>query len=154
MKNFKDCPQEVIFFWQLILSAIPAILMPLGEYWAMGHSSVSHSSLWVAVVVVFFFTLHTFIVGTGFSTIAIVVNASVTPRVRGTMNGLTMTANSVGNFFAPVVGSSLFAFCEGLTSGGVGVDGRMVFVIGGVMLIALAYMVKIHFVAVDKSNMK
>ena len=160
MKNFTETPQEVIFYWQLILCAVPAILMPVAEGWTMNSLHHTNSSgdatspFLVAVVVVLFFIAHTFIVGTGFSTIAMIANASVTPRVRATMNGLTMTACSVGNFFAPVVGASMFAWFEGSTAASLGIDGRMVFVLGGLMLLALAWMVKVYFVAVDKSNMK
>jgi hypothetical protein len=86
-----------------------------------------------------------------FSTLAIVVNASIDPSMRGTMKGLIMTAGSVRNGKGPVIGSTVYALALAIAYAGnshhqqpyvLPIDGRIVFVLGGFMAIALAFFVR------------
>jgi len=92
-----------------------------------------------------------------FSNLAMMVNASVDPSMRGTMNGLIMTAGSLGNGSGPIVGSTVYALALSLVYGShqhesdhdaffLPVDGRIVFILGGLMIILLARVVRLYLV--------
>lgn len=93
-----------------------------------------------------------------FSTLAMVVNGSVDQSMRGTMNGLIMTAGSVGNGLGPIIGSTVYAFALSMAYHSdthhsqpkiLPIDGRIVFITGGLMAIALAYTVRAKMVVDD-----
>jgi hypothetical protein len=62
------------------------------------------------------------------------------------MNGLLMTAGSLGNGAGPILGSVLYALALTLPQGALGpavpLDGRLVFLIGGIMFVMLAWYAK------------
>jgi MFS family permease len=79
------------------------------------------------------------------TTLSMVVNSSVDQSMRGTMNGLLMTAGSLGNGAGPIVGSVLYALALTLPQGVMGpvpLDGRMVFLVGGILFVGLAWYAK------------
>lgn len=84
----------------------------------------------------------------GFTTLAIIVNASVDKKMRGTMNGLIMTAGSLGNSAGPIIGSALYAAALHHAYPDANdlqhhrtllpLDGRVVFLLAGTMALCLA----------------
>ncbi len=88
-----------------------------------------------------------------FATLAIIVNAAVAKSMRGTMNGLIMMAGSFGNGAGPIAGSALYAFALDIVyphphdkdheRSWLPVDGRVVFLLTGVLAVALAIFAKI-----------
>ena len=98
-----------------------------------------------------------------FSTLAILVNSSVDQSMRGTMNGLIMTAGSLGNGAGPIIGSALYAFALNLAYGKhvekddhdpyyLPIDGRFIFVLGGLMTLLLGYWANSTLVAPDDNR--
>lgn len=73
------------------------------------------------------------------------MNSSVDTKLRGRMNGLIMTAGSLGNGSGPIVGSILYAAFTQLTVMGKhlpGLDGRLIFGIGAIMTAILSVVVR------------
>lgn len=82
-----------------------------------------------------------------FSTAAVIVNNAVPKEMRGTMNGLIMTAGSIGNASGPIIGSILYAtFVESSLP----IDGRLVFVIAAVLMFTCSFLIKRYLVVCDE----
>ena len=146
MKFFSNVANEVVFVYQLIISAVPIMILPVVVSIIRSNepaSSGSHTSTLLYVTIIILFAIHSNIVGIGYSSVAMVTNASVSDHVRGTMNGLTMTAASLGNFVAPVLGSNLLALFNNLDSNII--NGKMFFIVSGLSLITLALGIKEKF---------
>jgi len=71
--------------------------------------------------------------------------------MRGTINGLIMTAGSLGNGSGPILGSIFYALFMSLAYKGeeeshkpdwLPIDGRAVFVTGGMLTLGLAFFVR------------
>lgn len=111
----------------------------------------TRSNVTLRVVLVLCWLCYRVPATSAFSTLAMVVNSSVDQRMRGTMNGLIMTAGSLGNASGPIVGSTIYALMLSLAYSGnkshkhpflLPIDGRAVFVTGGIMAMALAFLVR------------
>eukprot|EP01039_Chlorochromonas_danica_P004742 gene4742-5193_t len=84
---------------------------------AHGHNHSTYSDdgvdtrggIWLRGGLVFWWLAYRIPATAAFSTLAILVNASVDKAMRGTMNGIIMTAGSLGNAMGPIVGSALYA---------------------------------------------
>ena len=96
----------------------------------------------------------------GHSILSIIVNGSVDPSMCGTMNGVIMLAGSIGNGIGPIVGLALYSFAVHSAYGDddndnednshdasmLPIDGRIVFIVGGILTLLLAWMVKRHII--------
>lgn len=67
-----------------------------------------------------------------FTSMAMILNSSVTREHRGTLNGWVMTFGSIGNSLGPVLGSSLYAWLLDRSW-----DGRWIFAIETIMFLVL-----------------
>jgi MFS family permease len=111
----------------------------------------------IALLLYFIFATHA---STSFS---VIINSAITQQMRGTMNGLQMTSGSIGNGLGPILGSMLYAYAlqnmygkednnsnEGdeQKHGDLGsylpLDGRVVFVIGGCLMMVMAIISKMY----------
>lgn len=160
-KYFNFGPVET-YFRLLIFSATFMIVLPLvsdgtlrGLRAVLGDELHTRSSMVLRFAIVGTWLLYRIPATSAFSTLAMVVNGSVDQCMRGTMNGLIMTAGSVGNFSGPVLGSTVYAVMLALAYGGdtqhkqplvLPIDGRIVFVSGGLMAIGLAYLTRAKMV--------
>jgi MFS family permease len=83
-----------------------------------------------------------------FSTLAVIVNGSVTKEMRGTINGLIMTMGSVGNACGPIIGSTLYAM---LIDAPKPLDGRWIFLIAALLMLCYGYACKHYMVVAEES---
>lgn len=74
-----------------------------------------------------------------FSTLAILTNDAVAMEMRGTINGLVMTAGSLGNAMGPIVGSIVYAV---LVQSPNPIDGRDIFIIAAILMAVFSYICK------------
>jgi MFS family permease len=89
---------------------------------------------------------------TGYSILAVAINASVPKSMRGTLNGLVMLSGSLGNALGPICGSYIFAIatsykCNWCFYGDdddfcIPFDGRVVFHISAVGMIVWGFACK------------
>lgn len=135
--------------------ALSAAMVPFGAYFGLHvvktdspEASRSNKVLFLSVMV--FVMLFRVSLGAAFTTLSVVVNNSVDQKMRGTMNGLIMTAGSVGNTLGPIVGAICYAASLSTPQflPGVPLDGRMMFILGGLMSVGVGLFSR-KFLVVD-----
>jgi MFS family permease len=99
------------------------------------------SSWLLYFTVVGFMTTYRASATAAFSTLAMVVNASVDRELRGTLNGLIMTCGSLGNAGGPILGAALYASAVALPRSS-GIDGRIAFLMAAILIFILAVAAK------------
>ena len=151
---FESVPLPQVLHYQMVGAAIPIVLMPVAQNLVVDFVAPT-SCVALYAVVIFFYALHNVLIVTCYSSLAMIINASVSPCRRCTLNGFTATASSLGNFAAPVIGANLFAILDSIkndssdTSGADGgetvsyIDGRLVFVLAGFLLLWLSFVVRV-----------
>ena len=125
----------MVLHYQLLGGALSIMLLPLSKLLPVTTFAVRYAAI------VLIFAVHNVCIVSSYSALAILINGSVHPRERGRLNGYTATAFTMGNFAAPVVGSSLFAWLNDISTGGL-LNGQLVFGLCGLLLILLALLVK------------
>jgi len=150
MKTCFDTSPPSQYFRLLCISSVGMAVVPLaaaGVSYLSPYTTASQARssrlLFVAVVL----AEITFRVpaSCAFTTLGIIVNSSVDKSLRGTLNGLIMTAGSIGNAAGPIVGSMLYASLMDIAKSrhvAKGVDGRWMFGIASVFTLSLAYFAK------------
>jgi hypothetical protein len=137
------------YFKLCLISGVSVSLVPVvaGIAFACLKTTTSEGSrdnYFAYCGVILFLMIYRTSAGSAFTTLGIVVNSSVDQSMRGTMNGLVMTAGSLGNGAGPIVGSICYAVSLTLPQvfGPVPLDGRIVFILGGIMAVCLGYFAK------------
>jgi hypothetical protein len=158
IKKYFNTGAVETYFRLLVFSATFMIMLPLVSDITLrslrateGDHLHTRTNIILRMAIIGCWLLYRIPATSAFSTLAIVVNGSIDQSMRGTMNGLIMTAGSVGNGTGPVIGSTVYALALAMAYAGNGnhkqpfvlpIDGRIVFVSGGIMAIALAYLVR------------
>jgi MFS family permease len=70
-------------------------------------------------------------------------NSDSDPNPKGTLNGVIMTAGSLGNAAGPILGSILYASAIDIPGP---MDGRVVFFLGAIILVLIGLAAKIKMV--------
>lgn len=132
--------------------------------WSVGGDITrlnTHDNFMLSAVVILALLLYFIFATHASTTFSVIVNSSVSQQMRGTMNGLQMTSGSIGNAFGPILGSILYAYAlqnmygkEDEVVGDVKnsqelgsyfpLDGRIVFVIGGCLMMSMAIISKLY----------
>eukprot|EP01031_Cornospumella_fuschlensis_P034732 gene34732-42057_t len=137
------CLTMIPFVCDSVLYAIDPDLYKSAE---LGINVDTKTNLYLRASVTAIWLLYRLPAAAAFTILAILTNGSVDPRMRGTMNGLIMTAGSLGNASGPIIGSAMYAWLLNLTYGNEDGgekrlfwprDGRLVFVLGGLLAISL-----------------
>lgn len=159
MRRFFQFGSVETYFRMLLWSAIFMMLLPIVSDLTLraliaqndGKDIGTRFNVPLRIVIVGTWLCYRLPATAAFTTLAIVVNASVHSSMRGTINGLIMTAGSLGNGSGPIVGSVFYAvFLSAAYKGEsdehkrdwLPIDGRAVFVTGGMLAIGLAFFVR------------
>ena len=137
------------------ICAISAAMVPFAAYFGLhviktDSADASRKNYVLFVSVMIFMMFFRVSLGSAFTTLSVVVNNSVDQSMRGTMNGLIMTAGSVGNTLGPIVGAICYAASLSIPQflPYVPVDGRMMFIFGGIMSTGVGLFAR-RFLVVD-----
>jgi len=131
-----------------LFGGVAACLMPYCASCAIFFRkdlSASEEAWFVRIVVSCIFVVFRVCATSAFSTLGIVVNASVGKNVRGTINGLVMTFGSLGNATGPILGSIVYASLVDSYK-----DGRGVFLFAGLLCVSLGFVARKHLVVPDE----
>lgn len=145
--NPKDSVNRLCLYGAIALLMTP-VMSTIAVVYTSRHDTMSPTTrsvivhLSVALPLLFFRCCATSV----FSTFAVIVNASVTKEMRGTINGLVMVGGSIGNATGPIVGSILYAV---LVDAPKPFDGRYIFLIATILLIVFAVVIKKYLVVDD-----
>ena len=156
---FKDRSNKEILVRMLLLSSAALPLLPfftdgsLRLSRAMGFHASPKNNVFLKAMVVLAQSLYNMPSVGGFTYLTMLTNASTDPAHRGRLNGLVATAGSLGNLLGPIVGSSVYALAITLVYGredqghphesaSLPIDGRVVFLLSGVMCLALSIFVQ------------
>lgn len=142
-----DTFSKLCFISAVMITVMPVMAAVTFAYSGTTTSKESKENVSAYLVILFFLMIYRISAGSAFTTLGIVVNNSIDQSMRGTMNGLIMTAGSLGNAAGPIVGSICYAAALTLPSNKwLPLDGRLVFVCGGLMAILLALFAKRHMI--------
>lgn len=124
IKTYFNIGAVETFFRLLVFSATFLTLLPLVSditlhvLSATDHHLHTRTNVFLWLAVIGCALLYRIPATAAFSTLTIVVNASIDPSMRGTMNGLIMTAGSIGNGTGPVIGSTVYALALAIAYSG------------------------------------
>lgn len=134
------------------ISAVAVSFVPFAAYFGlhvMGTKTpdASQHNYVLFVAVSFFLIFYRTSAGSAFTTLGIVVNNSVDQTMRGTMNGLIMTAGSLGNASGPIIGSICYAASLSLPQNlPIPLDGRLMFIVGAMMAVLVGLFARRYMV--------
>ena len=123
-----------------IIASIALAMIPFASTLSMKYTKTmknrSNEELIVLSSVLSIIIFYRASATSAFSTLAMIVNKSVATNMRGTINGLIMTAGSIGNAMGPILGSILYASAIDAPAP---IDGRCIFFVASLLMVTYAF---------------